>query len=175
MSDPVLRQAAAARANRTLAEHCRELLLASLRDSEEEVFPDIDFGKLEREFWERFGAALERLADRHLAGGMRRRLGPEDVVQSACRSFFRRARLGQFQMEDSGALWRILCAITLTKVAHPNQFDTQINFGDLFRGRVVTVTLDNSDLTTGEVGTRRRHWSVATSSAAKARPGAAEP
>ena len=59
-------EAAAARANRTLAEHCRELLLASLRDSEEEVFPDIDFGKLEREFWER--EQLEARLNAEVAG-----------------------------------------------------------------------------------------------------------
>jgi RNA polymerase sigma-70 factor, ECF subfamily len=47
---------------------------------------------------------------------MRRRVGPETITQSVCRSFLRRARAGEFQLADSEGLWRLLCAITLTKV-----------------------------------------------------------
>lgn len=68
------------------------------------------------EFCERYGAGLQRLADRHLITGMRRRLDAEDVVQSVYRTFFRRAADGQFQLLERGSLWRLLCAITLTKV-----------------------------------------------------------
>lgn len=79
-------------------------------------------GQVIREFCEQYGSALERLADRHLAPGLRRRIGPEDVVQSACRTFLRRARAGQFQLEDSEALWQLLCAITLAKVREQVRF-----------------------------------------------------
>ena len=75
-----------------------------------------------RQFCERYGPQLERLADRHLGGAMRRRVGPEDVVQSACRTFLRRAHAGEFRLEDSEALWRLLCAITLTKVREQSRF-----------------------------------------------------
>lgn len=68
------------------------------------------------EFCKRYGAALERLAARHLVTGMRRRLDPEDVVQSVYRTFFRRASDGQFSFSDRTDLWRLLCVITLTKV-----------------------------------------------------------
>jgi RNA polymerase sigma factor (sigma-70 family) len=68
------------------------------------------------EFCEQYGDRLHRLADKNLAPGVRRRVGPEDVVQSACRTFLRRAKGGQFELEDSESLWRLLCAITLTKV-----------------------------------------------------------
>src|SRR5207247_582064 len=44
------------------------------------------------------------------------RLDPEDVVQSACRSFFRRARIGAFALTERGDLWRLLARITLRKV-----------------------------------------------------------
>ena len=53
---------------------------------------------------------------------MRRRIGALDVVQSACRTFLRRARIGEFRLEDSEALWRLLCAITLTKAREQSRF-----------------------------------------------------
>jgi RNA polymerase sigma factor (sigma-70 family) len=79
-------------------------------------------GRCEREFWEQYGEALQRLADRHLGPGLRARVGPEDVVQSACRTFLRRARIGEFQLADSADLWRVLCAITLTKTREQARF-----------------------------------------------------
>jgi RNA polymerase sigma-70 factor (ECF subfamily) len=75
-----------------------------------------------QEFWGQFGHLLQQLADKNLAEGMRRRVGPEDVAQSACRTFLRRARLGEFQLPDSESLWRLLCAITLTKVREQTRF-----------------------------------------------------
>src|SRR2546422_11584999 len=68
------------------------------------------------EFWHQYGAHLHQIAQRHLAQGLRRRVGPEDVVQSACRTFLRRAKGGEFRLDDSEGLWRLLCAITLTKI-----------------------------------------------------------
>jgi RNA polymerase sigma factor (sigma-70 family) len=49
----------------------------------------------------------------------------------------RRARAGQFQLADSEALWRVLCAITLTKVReqirfhlrHKRGLDQETNLG----------------------------------------------
>ncbi len=69
-----------------------------------------------QEFCEQYGGLLERLAERHLSEGLRRRVGAEDVVQSAYRTFLRRAQAGEFQLADSEGLWRLLCAITLAKV-----------------------------------------------------------
>jgi RNA polymerase sigma factor (sigma-70 family) len=70
----------------------------------------------EKQFFEQYGPMLENLADRHLAGGMRRRFGPDDVALSACRTFMRRARLGEFELPDAASLWRLLAAITLAKL-----------------------------------------------------------
>jgi len=67
------------------------------------------------EFWEQYGQRLNRLAERHLSPRLNRRVGADDVVQSVCRTFFRRAREGQFELSDAEALWRLLCVITLTK------------------------------------------------------------
>lgn len=75
-----------------------------------------------REFCARYGDLLFRLAEKHLPGGLRRRVGPEDVVQSACRTFLRRAKGNEFDIADSESLWRLLCAITLTKVREQTRF-----------------------------------------------------
>jgi RNA polymerase sigma factor (sigma-70 family) len=68
------------------------------------------------EFWKQYGGRLQGLAAEYLTSRLYRREGPEDVVQSVCRSFLMRARAGQFHLEDRDSLWRLLCAITLTKV-----------------------------------------------------------
>jgi RNA polymerase sigma factor (sigma-70 family) len=75
-----------------------------------------------QEFCAQYGTLLQQLAEKHLEQGLRRRVGPEDVVQSACRSFLRRARAGEFQLGDSESLWQLLCAITLTKVHEQARF-----------------------------------------------------
>ena len=61
---------------------------------------------------------LIRLSQSRLSSKLSRRTDPEDVVQSACRSFFRRARAGEFRFSDDSAddeLWNLLAAITLNK------------------------------------------------------------
>jgi RNA polymerase sigma-70 factor (ECF subfamily) len=55
------------------------------------------------------------LAARHLSAALQQRESPEDVAQSVCRTFFRRARDGEFKLNDSNGLWRLLCVITMTK------------------------------------------------------------
>ncbi len=74
------------------------------------------------EFCNQYGDPLQRVAEKHLPRGLQRRVGADDVVQSVCRTFLRRARLGQFQLADSDGLWRLLCAITLTKVREQARF-----------------------------------------------------
>jgi RNA polymerase sigma factor (sigma-70 family) len=76
----------------------------------------------EQQFWNLYGDRLQRLASQHLSSGLRRRVGAEDVVQSACRTFLRRVQEGQFEFSDAESLWRLLCAITLTKVRQQARF-----------------------------------------------------
>jgi len=57
------------------------------------------------------GLARSRLSDR-----LNRRLDPEDVVQSAYRSFFAGARAGRYDLQHGGDLWRLLVRITLHKL-----------------------------------------------------------
>src|SRR5437667_27679 len=44
------------------------------------------------------------------------RFAAEDVVQSVCRSFFVRARDGEFTFTQSGSLWPLLAQIALNKL-----------------------------------------------------------
>jgi len=74
------------------------------------------------EFWCEYAPGLERLAQSRMAPALQRRVGAEDVVQSVCRTFFRRAQQGEFKLEASESLWRLLCAITLTKVRQHARF-----------------------------------------------------
>ena len=74
------------------------------------------------EFWGEFADPLERFAAQHLTVRLQRRVGPEDVVQSACRTFLRRAQDQQFALSDSKGLWRLLCVITLTKIREHVRF-----------------------------------------------------
>lgn len=81
-------------------------LIQGLRDGDQATCSD---------FWNQFGPTLEVIAKKQLSDRLQRRVGPDDVVQSACRTFFRRMSVGQFEVEDADALWRLMCALTLTK------------------------------------------------------------
>ena len=59
---------------------------------------------------------LIRLAQNRLTRKVARRVDPEDVVQSALRSFFRRAQNGQYQRRGERELWNLLAKITVRKV-----------------------------------------------------------
>jgi RNA polymerase sigma-70 factor (ECF subfamily) len=75
-----------------------------------------------QEFWERYGASLQRLAKSRMVPALQQRVGAEDVVQSVCRTFFRRAGQHEFELRGTDSLWRLLCAITLTKVRQHARF-----------------------------------------------------
>jgi RNA polymerase sigma factor (sigma-70 family) len=68
------------------------------------------------ELFHRFAEKLIALAASRLSEKLARRLDPEDVVQSAYRSFFVGARDGRYVLERSGDLWRLLVQITLHKL-----------------------------------------------------------
>ena len=67
------------------------------------------------ELFQQFAAKLTALADSQLSERLKRRVAGEDVVQSVFRTFFRRSADGQFQINNSGELWRLLVTITLAK------------------------------------------------------------
>jgi RNA polymerase sigma-70 factor (ECF subfamily) len=68
-----------------------------------------------REVFERFVQGLVRLAQRRLDPLVRRKVDPEDVVQSAYRSFFVRFGAGKLDVQGWGNLWGLLTMITLRK------------------------------------------------------------
>jgi DNA-directed RNA polymerase specialized sigma24 family protein len=67
------------------------------------------------ELCERYVAQLVRLAAHRLGSAFRRKVDPEDLVQSALGSFFRRNSAGAFQVESWDGLWALLATLTLRK------------------------------------------------------------
>jgi RNA polymerase sigma factor (sigma-70 family) len=66
--------------------------------------------------FERYSSHLIELVRRRLSNRLNQRFDPEDVVQSAYRSFFDHARAGQYGAQRGDDLWRLLVAITLHKM-----------------------------------------------------------
>lgn len=68
------------------------------------------------EICSRYLARLVALAEARISPVLQSRLEGADAVQSALRSFFFRAEQGQFHVERSGELWRLLATLTIRKV-----------------------------------------------------------
>src|SRR5439155_22421310 len=67
---------------------------------------------------------LTRLDDEHLSRRVARREDGEDVVQSVFRTFFRRSAAGEFQIDASAPLWRLLVTFTLRKAQAKGRYHT---------------------------------------------------
>jgi RNA polymerase sigma-70 factor (ECF subfamily) len=65
--------------------------------------------------FDRYALRLVRVAEQHLSRRLAGRLDGEDVVQSVFRTFFRRAEAGEFRIDTSEQLWRLLVRITVLK------------------------------------------------------------
>jgi hypothetical protein len=63
----------------------------------------------------RYADRLARLAEGRLHHRLVGRVDPEDVTQSAFRTFFRRAADGRFHIDSSAQVWGLLARITLRK------------------------------------------------------------
>jgi RNA polymerase sigma-70 factor (ECF subfamily) len=68
-----------------------------------------------REIFQRFVDRLIGLARHQLNVALRRKVDPEDVVQSAYKSFFFRYGAGKLEVHGWGSLWGLLTMITLRK------------------------------------------------------------
>jgi RNA polymerase sigma factor (sigma-70 family) len=66
--------------------------------------------------FERYLERLLALARSRISPRLKRRVDPEDVVQSAFRSFFVHAKNQEYQLARSGDLWRLLASTTLNKL-----------------------------------------------------------
>jgi RNA polymerase sigma-70 factor (ECF subfamily) len=74
----------------------------------------------------RFTQRLIALARSRLDQRMRQKLDPEDVVNSAYKSFFVRNREGKFHLESWDSLWGMLTVITVRKCGRAiDRFHTQ--------------------------------------------------
>jgi RNA polymerase sigma factor (sigma-70 family) len=67
------------------------------------------------ELFARYAQRLTALAEQHLSRKLATRLDGADVVQSVFRTFFRRSAAGEFRIDTSDELWRLLVQITLQK------------------------------------------------------------
>lgn len=103
-------------------------LINGLRTGDEQVVA---------EFYNQHGETLRAIAEKRMAAALQRRVSPSDVVQSAFRTFCRRAGEGRFQFEDSEKLWSLICAITLNKVRDQARFHLREK-----RGLAAEVHLD---------------------------------
>ncbi len=78
------------------------------------------------EFFHRFRCRLIGLARQQLDGRLRRKLDPEDVVQSVFRTVLRRLAKGEFELGDWDSLWSLLTCIIIRKCGHwKEHFRTQ--------------------------------------------------
>jgi RNA polymerase sigma-70 factor (ECF subfamily) len=84
------------------------VLMTRLRSGEDEAA---------REVFVRFASRLAGLARRHLDARLAVKVDPEDVVQSAYKSFFVRQRGGELDVGTWDGLWGLLTMITLRKCA----------------------------------------------------------
>jgi RNA polymerase sigma-70 factor (ECF subfamily) len=70
------------------------------------------------EIVQRFTVRLVALARKRIEPLIRAKDDPEDVLQSVYRSFFARARDGQFELDSWTDLWALLARITVRKCGH---------------------------------------------------------
>ncbi len=75
-----------------------------------------------RELFGRFTHQLLALALRHIDAGLRHKVDPEDVVQSAYKSFFLRYGAGNLDAVNWNSLWGLLTLITVRKCAERAAF-----------------------------------------------------
>jgi RNA polymerase sigma-70 factor (ECF subfamily) len=68
-----------------------------------------------RQLFDRYVDQVMKLARRHLNRPLAGRVDAEDIAQSVFRTFFKRARKGQFQIDEADDLCKLLARITVHK------------------------------------------------------------
>jgi RNA polymerase sigma-70 factor (ECF subfamily) len=68
------------------------------------------------ELYLRYADRLRALAESQSSPELTRRVGPEEIVQSVFRTFFRRAAQGEYAIPAGEELWKLLLVIALNKV-----------------------------------------------------------
>jgi RNA polymerase sigma factor (sigma-70 family) len=93
--------------------------------------------KAAEELYRSYASRLIALARSRLSAKLAQRIDPEDVVQSAYRSFFADSRDGRYELQCGTDLWHLLLTITLHKLqcqvqrhtAQKRAVDLERNFG----------------------------------------------
>jgi RNA polymerase sigma-70 factor, ECF subfamily len=75
-----------------------------------------------REVFERFASRLVALAHTRLPKYVRAKEDPEDVVQSAFESFFRRHAAGEYVLINWDSLWGLMALMTIRKCGHHTEY-----------------------------------------------------
>ena len=74
------------------------------------------------ELYLRYAQRLIAVAAAETSPELAQRVDPEDIVQSVFRTFFRRAKLGQYTVPEGEELWRLLLVIALNKIRSTGAF-----------------------------------------------------
>lgn len=93
--------------------------MTAMRDSFADFLTRLEAGDdaAARELFRRFAHQLLALARQRIAAGLRHKVDPEDVVQSAYKSFFGRYGDGDLDLAGWNSLWGLLTLITVRKCA----------------------------------------------------------
>ena len=75
-----------------------------------------------RQLFDRYVSRLLSLARKRISQRLSARVDPDDIVQSVFRTFFGRAKAGQFQIEKEEDLPRLLVRITVHKTLRQVEF-----------------------------------------------------
>ena len=70
----------------------------------------------EAELFDKYLNRLIPMVEKRISPALRQRFGPEDIVQSAYRSFFSDVRNNRVTIDESGRLWSLLAAIAINKL-----------------------------------------------------------
>jgi RNA polymerase sigma-70 factor (ECF subfamily) len=74
-----------------------------------------------RHIYESYAHRLIGLASKRLDAAVRKRVDPEDVVQSVFKSFFARHARGNWELDNWEAVWALLASIAWRKCLRQNQ------------------------------------------------------
>jgi RNA polymerase sigma-70 factor (ECF subfamily) len=95
--------------DRTVSDRADDSLVASWRAGDQQAAAEL---------FRRYADRLIALARTRLSAKLALRVDPEDVVQSAYRSFFADTRDDRYDLQRGGDLWQLLVTITLHKLQH---------------------------------------------------------
>ncbi|MCA9035304.1 MAG: sigma-70 family RNA polymerase sigma factor [Planctomycetaceae bacterium] len=94
--------------------------------SDEELLRQFEAGKEDAAtgLYFRYARRLFGLIRHQMSPMLQRRVEADEIVQSVFRSFFRRARAGQYDVPEGNELWSLLLVMTLNKIRTKADYHT---------------------------------------------------